>query len=185
MLKHDAPNGVRTALLALMPKDGIVAEVGVLHGRHAYQMYKINSPRKLYLIDCWRKQYGTYHKDPVNKTDFVAAYKAVARRFSKFDNVEILIMDSVPAAAKFADEYFDWVYIDANHTYSGISADLNDWWPKIKRGGYLAGHYYGDRDWSDVQRAVDEFADRWGLPVGIADANDSSKMPEWYLQKSW
>jgi disulfide oxidoreductase YuzD len=42
----------------------------------------------------------------------------------------------------FPDNYFDFVYIDANHTWQGITNDIHDWWPKVKLGGYLCGHDY-------------------------------------------
>ena len=182
---HNAPfTGVRTALLEVMPKDGIVAEVGVLWGDHAYKMLKETQPKKLYLIDCWQTQHGVYVNDPCNDTYFLEAYNKVKSRFAKFSNVDVVRMYSVHAARKFENEYFDWVYIDANHHFRGIWTDLKAWWPKIKQGGYMAGHDYGTRKWVKVQTAVDLFATKRGLIVQTADANDFTGMPEWYLQKS-
>jgi hypothetical protein len=65
-------------------------------------------------------------------------------------------------AAQFPDAYFDWIYIDGNHTYEGVKGDLTSFYPKIKAGGFITGDNYGDRPdwwWKDgVKRAVDEFA---------------------------
>jgi predicted O-methyltransferase YrrM len=39
---------------------------------------------------------------------------------------------------------FDFVYIDARHDYASALEDIRDWWPKVRRGGILAGHDYVD-----------------------------------------
>src|SRR4029077_17877878 len=54
----------------------------------------------------------------------------------------------------------DWVYIDGDHTYEGVWADLRSCWTKLSRGGCMAGDDYGVRGWwkDGVTRAVDEFA---------------------------
>jgi hypothetical protein len=63
----------------------------------------------------------------------------------------------------------DFVYLDANHRYDAVREDLHAWWPKVRKGGMLAGDDYGliDEQWVDfghgrcrfgVKRAVDEFA---------------------------
>ena len=66
----------------------------------------------------------------------------------------------------FAPESVDFVYIDANHSYTYVRDDIQTWLPKVKKGGIIGGHDY---DWSDaefgdelaVKRAVDEaFGDK-------------------------
>lgn len=32
------------------------------------------------------------------------------------------------------------VYVDARHDKCGVTEDLNKWWPKLKQGGFFAGH---------------------------------------------
>ena len=56
----------------------------------------------------------------------------------------------------FEDNFFDFVYIDANHEFPFIFEDINNWYPKVKGGGLLGGHdfYHG----YDVVRAVMEFS---------------------------
>jgi len=53
------------------------------------------------------------------------------------------------------NESLDFVYIDANHTLSFAMADMQSWWPKVKRGGFLGGHDYiiPDRPGSEVAGA--------------------------------
>lgn len=65
--------------------------------------------------------------------------------------VNILQFDSARAAMFFPDEYFDLVFIDAEHTYEAVTADITAWLPKIKVGGTLIGH---DWIWPNVRQAV-------------------------------
>lgn len=45
----------------------------------------------------------------------------------------------------------DAIYVDGDHSYEGVAADLSSWWPTLKPGGFLAGH----APWWNVD-------DRWG-----------------------
>jgi predicted O-methyltransferase YrrM len=58
----------------------------------------------------------------------------------------VLRNSTVEAAAYFADESVDFVYVDARHDYTSVKQDLETWWPKVKRGGILAGHDYVTAD---------------------------------------
>ena len=58
-------------------------------------------------------------------------------------------------AAFYEDNSLDFVFIDAAHDYESVKKDINAWFPKIKKGGVIAGHDY---TWcADVQKAVNEF----------------------------
>ena len=47
----------------------------------------------------------------------------------------------------FPDNHLDFVYIDANHAYEHVKRDIELWYPKVRRGGYLMGHDYIQMDW--------------------------------------
>jgi hypothetical protein len=65
------------------------------------------------------------------------------------------IQASSPAAAEsYDDASLDFVYIDADHRYAAVSADIKAWLPKIKAGGWLAGHDYRLGHCDGVDRAV-------------------------------
>src|SRR5258706_232587 len=53
----------------------------------------------------------------------------------------------------------DLIYIDANHQYEGLMADLKAFSPLLAKGGILFGHDYG---WESVQRAVVDFCKATG-----------------------
>lgn len=43
----------------------------------------------------------------------------------------------------FQDKSYDLVYIDGDHSKEAIERDIENYLPKIKKGGWIAGHDYG------------------------------------------
>jgi len=117
----------RIALLDQMPKDAVVAEIGVDRGRFAERIYEVTRPGKLHLIDQFHHD---YQLESVNKI------------LGKQENVQIHQSNSVQASNQFDNEYFDWIYIDTDHTYETTKAELNAFADKIKPGGFISGHDY-------------------------------------------
>jgi predicted O-methyltransferase YrrM len=64
-------------------------------------------------------------------------------------------MTTNEAVKLFDDESLDAVFIDADHSYEAVKLDIQNWMPKVRRGGILAGHDYVP-SWPGVVRAVDE-----------------------------
>lgn len=77
---------------------------------------------------------------------------AVEKRWPRHMNIYRGL--SVPAASRFVDETYDYIYIDAAHDYKNVWADINAWYPKLRVDGVMAGH-----DWwfDDVHSAVMDF----------------------------
>lgn len=53
-------------------------------------------------------------------------------------------------------QMLDFVYVDADHSYEGVRADLEYWWPFLVTGGVICGDDYG-REENQVKEAWDEF----------------------------
>lgn len=150
----------RTEMLAHMPKNGRVAEVGVWVGDYAQQIIIHNSPRELVLIDSWAMQPAEVYDDPINTSEQLTwACNVTMRRFANNPVVTIMRQSSLLAAESCG--MFDWVYIDANHGYDAVLADLRAWSRNVKPGGWLCGHDYYEgtppRPSVGVRRAVHEF----------------------------
>lgn len=62
---------------------------------------------------------------------------------------------STDAAKTFDDQSVDVVYLDGDHSLTAVRADIRAWMPKLKRGGWLAGHDY-HWEFPGVLRAVHE-----------------------------
>lgn len=122
----------REALLRELPKNKVVAELGVNKGDFSRMILDINQPAKLHLIDLWASQ--RYHS---------GLKKDVEERFSKEiqkSSVEIHQGMSTDFADHFPDSYFDWIYIDTDHTYQTTKSELLLYKDKMKPGGIIAGH---------------------------------------------
>lgn len=122
----------RESLLNELPKNGIVAELGVDKGGFSQMILEINHPQKLHLIDSWNTE--RYHSGLKIK---------VEERFSKeISNESVVIHQgfSTDFAENFPNSYFDWIYIDTDHSYQTTKNELLLYKDKIKPGGIIAGH---------------------------------------------
>lgn len=77
-------------------------------------------------------------------------------RTAPFANVVKYKETAEAALGRFADASIDIVYIDSIHTYEAVCREIDQWRPKVKPGGFLAGHDYDPMAWPGVVRAVDE-----------------------------
>ena len=85
-------------------------------------------------------------------------------RTAPFRNVVKYKETADAALGRFPDASIDIVYIDSIHTYEAVCREIDQWRPKVKPGGFLAGHDYDPLAWPGVVRAVDE---RLGKPPHI------------------
>ncbi|MEZ6937829.1 class I SAM-dependent methyltransferase [Aeromonas sp. S12(2024)] len=146
----------RSALLRLLPKQGIVAELGVAAGDFSRQIFDVCQPAELHLIDVWgSERYGETLYSKV-KTQF-STNQSPARPV-----VSIHRQTSLDALQQFPDDYFDWIYIDTTHSYELTRDELRGYANKIKPNGIIVGHDYMQGNWSSQLRygvieAVHEF----------------------------
>ena len=144
----------RQALLSRMKKGGKVAEIGVNCGDFSELILKIVEPERLHLIDIWNS--AMYPE---------SLWKEVCAKFREPVNdgkVWIHRKFSIEAADDFENDYFDWIYLDADHSYDSVSGELAKYAPKIKHDGIIAGHDYTQGHWEElckygVIEAVHEF----------------------------
>jgi len=155
-----------------MPRGSVCAEIGVFKGDFSAEILRTVRPRVLHLVDPWKYETSADYKcswyggeSGVSQNHMDGLHQAVLARFRReiaSGRVKIHRAASADAAAWFARDYFDWVYIDGNHLYKFAKCDLEAYYPKVKPGGFLSGDDYGPGGWWEggVQRAVDEFISR-------------------------
>ena len=113
-----------------------------------------------------QKDHDEAIKKATEATRFAGARAAISRGASS------------DCVGRFADEFFDFVFIDAEHSYKAVSKDVDMWYPKVKQGGLLCGHDWDHKRYGAfVKRAVDEFAERNDLAVDY----DNEKC--WFVSK--
>lgn len=134
----------------------IGAEVGVLRGENAKEILNFLNIEQLILVDTW-KDYVDYLSGGT-ETGLEKNYEEVKNKFSSNDKVKIIRDYSVNAANIFKDEYFDFIYLDADHSYNEVKKDLDIWFPKLKKFGVMCGDDYGHPSGVGVIQAVTQFA---------------------------
>lgn len=133
----------------------VVAEVGCAEGIFATEMYGWGLD-KLYLIDIWENVPFIEGCASFEQKWHDSNYERVKGLFGDKPNVVILKGFSYKMANEIPDESCGLIYIDGDHTYNGVRADINSFWPKLINGGIMAFHDFGNMQYG-VNRAVQEF----------------------------
>ncbi len=116
------------------------AEIGVEYGYFSEIMAR-DWKGKILCVDVWNIPH---------------IYEEAKRRLAT-DQFFLMKESSVEAAKLVEDESLDWVYIDGDHSYAGVKADYEAWFPKVRKGGIVSGHDYGVNDCIGVKEFLDEF----------------------------
>ena len=169
-------------LSAVQHYHGVAVEVGVAEGDFSFNLldhwYGI-----CHMVDPWEQQV-TPGYCLHGEADQEARYQRVLKTCRTYlSRARPLRMTSIEAVKRFDDGSLDMCYIDAIHTYESCKQDIALWYPKVKRGGILAGHDYlegvhGNQEFG-VKRAVDEFASANGLAVNVIP----EEWPSWWVVK--
>ena len=143
----------REKMILKMPRGGRIAEVGILKGDFSQTLLDGCSPAELHLIDI---DLGSHQ---------------ISERFAdEIHSGKIVLHEgkSSRLLKRFADRYFDFIYIDADHSYKEVKKDIQVVKRKIKQDGYLVFNDY--TYWSPVEC----------IPYGVMNA-----VNELCLKEGW
>ncbi len=152
LLPKDSRHDRAKYVSSLIKPGDVGAEIGVWKGTFAFYTLFQRQPSKLFLIDPWIRIERIETQEEKNQL-----YINVCTAFAPYQNVIILRMKSEEAASFFPDEFFDYVYVDGDHSYESVLRDLEKYFPKIKIGGLIIGDDYG---WGNVSVAVQDFVEK-------------------------
>ena len=163
---------ILTDFINNLPEPIKMAEIGVWKGHATKHLLKDKNCggniKEYWAIDRWNllpKEYGRMHNRTME--DWDKMYWYVCQLILWFPHLHVLRMDSDVAAEMFPDGHFDLVFIDADHYYEPTKADIETWLPKVKNGGVLTGHDYGNKRHPGVEKAVKEaFGNDYYVPEG-------------------
>ncbi len=139
-----------------------ILEIGTYEGSYALKIYEIFPKSFLYLLDTWDSKNTDFYYS-VRPGTVESAYTVAQSRFNDKQNVSLLKESSQIVFNNFENDFFDWIYIDGDHSYEAVKLDLHNWFSKLKNGGIMSGHDWDvDPQMSEfnmfgVQRAVIEF----------------------------
>ena len=147
-------------IVKLFPSGSHFVEVGSWFGMSTVFMAVeiINSGKniKFDAVDNWKGSEVTRDPksewyEPLLETDGV--YDKFLENIKPVGNIiNPVRKESIIAAKDYKNKSLDFVFIDAGHSYVDVLNDIKAWFPKIKKGGIIAGHDYVDDE--DVKRAV-------------------------------
>jgi hypothetical protein len=128
-------------------KLGRAVEIGTYEGEYASEILK-TWKGDLYLIDIWRKVNNAEYSDSCNRQDYInVMYKCCKNISGHEDRCHMIRTNSENAVKLFNDESLDFIYLDANHKYEFVKADIKLWFSKLRKGGIFAGHDFIKMDW--------------------------------------
>lgn len=159
----------------------ICVEIGVYKGNFSVQLLEQLNPERLFLMDPFTKV-----TDPISGLDYYPAEvgwegthrtiysdeyclnETVSKVYNHLYTGKVVIVRdiSTQAVTHYPNEFFDFIYIDAVHLYESVLWDMENYYPKLKKGGILAGHDY-TQAFTGVMKAVDEFCEKMGLQITV------------------
>lgn len=137
----------RVAALDLWPRDAVIAEIGVALGGFSEQILRACRPRRFIAVDRF-----DLHEIPVlwgkpTQETFGGRTHADFFRDRFRDEIaagvmDVVMGDSAASIAALPDESVDVFYVDADHLYAGVRADLEALLPKVRRDGWIVMNDY-------------------------------------------
>jgi len=118
----------------------IMLEIGSHIGESAVQF--ATRFKNIICIDIWKNK--EYHAE-------------FFKNIEPYKNIDYVKIHSIDYVKYVNDNYFDFIYIDGDHEYNAVKYDIENWVPKVKKGGYIGGHDYDLIKFPGVIKAVDEF----------------------------
>lgn len=147
---------------AFNPVEGV--EVGVRYGDFSEYLLRNFPDLSLHLVDPYlpyndngteftqQMQDKILYNTGIRLSCFNDDYRAVFHRVSSVDAARNFTAHNEAADHPYRKSYsFDFVFIDAEHTFDAVTADITAWFPLIRPGGLLMGH---DFSMAPVKKAV-------------------------------
>lgn len=144
-------------------------EVGTWKGRSlAFLAVEIINSGKHIMLDAVDTWNGSFCQHDETSSAYEPLLKETDGIFNHFleniksikDKINIVRMPSVEAAKKYQDASLDFVFVDAEHEMPYVLEDFRAWFPKVRGGGWFAGH---DAHYPGVQEALNIFCNERGV----------------------
>jgi len=124
----------------------VVIELGSWKGCSSAIIARVLKPRggQLWCVDTWKGSADVPHHEQAKYRNIFYVFDANMQESGLADVVHPVMSLTQVAAGMFRDGSADLIFIDADHRYSSVKADIAAYLPKLRAGGILCGH---DWDW--------------------------------------
>lgn len=157
-----------------LPARPVVAEIGVFAGAFAHSICRELRPTLLWLIDPWEGVVCSGDQDGNNVVRATGEQLKLATetRLQQYGASTRVLRKMSHDVTEIAPDSVDMVYIDGDHSYTGVQRDLLLALNWVKPGGLICGHDYcmnpakAQHHYEfGVKQAVDEFCAQHGLRI--------------------
>lgn len=164
------------------------AEIGVWKGAYSASFCEANPNLHMLCVDPWLSYpawLDTKNSMPTDQAERLieSAYREALTRLTPI-HCTIVRKFSTDAAKDVPDGSLDFVYIDGNHVLEAVLEDLTAWAPKVKPGGFVAGHDYRqfeNKPTIHVIEAVNKYTQSHGIDPWFVLAGDRTPSFLWVV----
>jgi predicted O-methyltransferase YrrM len=134
------------SLAALFRHGGTIVEIGSFTGGSACLFAKAAPGATIYCVDPWSRRLSRF-------LNIDNVYELFLENTAKYPNIRPLRGLSEDIARTF-DLPVDLLFIDGDHSFSGVSTDLKCWCPKLAPESFMVCH---DANREGVRRAIIDY----------------------------
>lgn len=136
-----------------------IIEAGCWQGRSTRALAD-HCAGRIVAVDPWAGDYftdrGHRHTIRTDVYDQFAAHLADHVASGRVVPIQMPFVEAAPSLHAVLGGAADLVFLDGDHRYEAVLADIDAALPLLRPGGILAGHDYSHPSWPGVKRAVDE-----------------------------
>ncbi len=129
-------------------------EIGVSGGSGSIGMVWRMPNLKLYCIDPWEHRHLAPYEASFTQEIHDAGYEQAKAKLAPYMDRVVIIRKRSDDAINDVPDNLDFVHIDGHHEYYQVINDIKNYLPKVRKGGIISGHDYGQVP--DVTIAVNE-----------------------------
>lgn len=170
----------RLALLEMLPKNSIGAELGVFEGKFSRSIANRVQPEVLFLVDTFsgRVCSGDENGENIHWRFGDELYQLLRQEYALNAGVHVVRSDSVAWLRQCRPAMLDWVYIDTTHEYERTRDELAAAAVAVRPGGFICGHDFHP-NFPGVVQAVAEFVRGEQPRIEIFDGD---KLPSFMIK---
>ena len=153
-------------------------EVGVWEGANAKRLLDEFPNLTLIGIDPfegYQDWWGFINKEFMSERERIAM--VTLKPYFENERFSLIPKYSDKALEDLEDNKYDFIYVDADHSYKWALHDITNYWNKVKEGGILCGH---DRSLDGVRKALQEFTAIIGKEFIVTEEPQEDS---WYIIK--